>query len=64
MVCCSMSICYAGSSKSNRGRNFSAPPGIREFKLDDIKLPAGIYLVKIKSGWIDYGFRKLMISGN
>jgi hypothetical protein len=38
--------------------------GVSEFTIDDLNLKGGIYLVRITSGGIDLGFRKLVVSGD
>ncbi len=45
-------------------RSFRAGSGESEFTVDGLGLHDGIYLVRVSSGGIDYGFRKLIISGN
>lgn len=44
-------------------RTFRAGPMETEFTVDDVGLKNGIYLVRISSGGLDYGFKKLIISG-
>ncbi|MDQ1331985.1 MAG: type sorting protein, partial [Bacteroidota bacterium] len=34
------------------------------FTIDDNRLRAGIYLVRITCGGVDLGFRKLIVAGN
>jgi hypothetical protein len=38
--------------------------GVSEFTIDDLNLKGGLYLVRITSGGIDLGFRKLVVSGD
>jgi hypothetical protein len=43
---------------------YKAGSGISEYTMDNLKLKAGIYLIRVSRGWIDMGFRKLIITGN
>jgi hypothetical protein len=45
-------------------RTYRAIEGQSEFTISDMGLRSGIYLVRIKSGGADWGFKKLIISGN
>lgn len=44
-------------------RSFRARSMETEFTVEDLGLKNGIYLVRISSGGLDYGFKKLIISG-
>jgi hypothetical protein len=43
-------------------RTFKTGSGQAEFTINDLGLQNGIYLVRIKSGGLDWGFKKLIIS--
>jgi hypothetical protein len=45
-------------------RTYKAGFGQSEFSIDGIGLQNGIYLVRIKSGGLDFGFKKLIIARN
>jgi hypothetical protein len=45
-------------------KTYKVASGESELFIDDIGLKAGIYLVRISSGGVDLGFRKLIITGN
>jgi hypothetical protein len=51
---------FQGSVK----KSFKVASGESEIFIEDIGLKAGIYLVRISSGGVDLGFRKLIITGN
>jgi hypothetical protein len=42
---------------------YKAASGLNEFTIEDPRLRNGIYLVRVSSGGIDLGFKKLIISG-
>jgi hypothetical protein len=44
-------------------KTYKVASGESEFFIEDIGLKAGIYLVRISSGGVDLGFRKLIITG-
>ena len=44
--------------------SYRAGTGITEFNIDDLSLKGGIYLVRVTVDGIDYGFRKLLITGS
>ncbi|MCX6302722.1 MAG: T9SS type A sorting domain-containing protein, partial [Bacteroidia bacterium] len=44
--------------------SYKAGSGVSEFTIDDLNLKGGLYLVRITSGGIDLGFRKLVVSGD
>jgi len=41
---------------------YKAGSGNKEFFIDDLGLKGGVYLVRVISGRIDYGFRKLIVT--
>jgi hypothetical protein len=43
---------------------YKAGSGISEYTVDNLKLKAGIYLVRLSRKGVDLGFRKLIITGN
>ena len=43
-------------------RTYKTGSGESEFTINDLGLKNGIYLVRIKSGGLDWGFKKLIIS--
>ncbi|MBK7131722.1 MAG: T9SS type A sorting domain-containing protein [Bacteroidales bacterium] len=45
-------------------KTYKVASGESELFIEDIGLKAGIYLVRISSGGVDLGFRKLIITGN
>jgi hypothetical protein len=45
-------------------RSYKAGTGESEFRIENPHLQDGIYLVRVLSGGIDFGFRKLIISGS
>ncbi|MBK9390356.1 MAG: T9SS type A sorting domain-containing protein [Bacteroidetes bacterium] len=45
-------------------RTYKTGSGETEFVIDDLGLKDGIYLIKVSSGGVSYGFRKLIISGS
>ncbi len=45
-------------------RTYKTGSGETEFVIDDLGLKDGIYLIRVSSGGINYGFRKLIISGS
>jgi hypothetical protein len=44
--------------------SYKAGSGISEFTIDDLDLKGGIYLVRITANGVDFGFRKLVVSGD
>jgi hypothetical protein len=42
--------------------SYKAGPGVYDFRIENLSLKAGIYLVRLSAGGIDYGFRKLVVS--
>jgi hypothetical protein len=44
-------------------RTIKTGAGQSEYTIDDLGLKNGIYLVRVKSGGLDWGFRKLVVSG-
>ncbi len=45
-------------------RAYKTGSGETEFVIDDLGLKDGIYLIRVSSGGVNYGFRKLIISGS
>ena len=45
-------------------RTYKAGSGETEFTIDDLGLKDGIYLVRISTGGVNFGFKKLIISGS
>jgi hypothetical protein len=45
-------------------RTYKTGSGETEFVIDDLGLKDGIYLIRVSSGGVNYGFRKLIISGS
>ena len=45
-------------------KTFRAGPGETEFVIDDLGLKDGIYLIKVTSGGLNFGFKKLIVSGS
>jgi hypothetical protein len=43
-------------------RTYKIGNGESEYTIENVGLQSGIYLVRVKSGGIDWGFRKLLIS--
>jgi hypothetical protein len=43
-------------------RTYKAGSGVTEFTIDDLGLKEGIYLIKISSGGVNFGFKKLIIA--
>ncbi len=43
-------------------KTYKAGSGGSEYTIDDLGLKSGIYLIRISSGGLDYGFKKLIVS--
>ena len=46
----------------NKIRTIKTGAGQSEYTIDDLGLKNGIYLVRVTSGGVDWGFRKLIVS--
>jgi hypothetical protein len=43
-------------------RTYKTGSGQKEFSIGDLGLQNGLYLVRVKSGGLDWGFRKLIVT--
>jgi hypothetical protein len=48
----------------NLVRTFRAGSGETEYTIDDLGLKDGIYLIRVSTNGVNYGFKKLIISGS